>query len=145
MTAVETAAPPQTDPVPGQAVVLYDSACRFCTKGVAILKRLDWLQRLTYHSAHEVASIPRAEVPLEPAKLLDEMHVLTPDRKHVYAGYAAFRWMAWRLPLTLPIAPLLYIPGVPWIGNKIYRWIAKNRYALLPCHDGACQVPLKRS
>jgi len=32
---------------------------------------------------------------------------------------------------------------VLWLGNRVYRWIAKNRYSLVPCHDGVCQVPLK--
>jgi predicted DCC family thiol-disulfide oxidoreductase YuxK len=142
---VETPAPPQADPFPGRAVVLYDGDCPFCQRSIALLKRLDWFKKLAYHSARDVAGIPPAEVPLDPAKLLEEMHLLTPDRRHAPAGYAAFRWIAWRLPLTLPIAPLLYVPGVAWLGNRVYRWVAKNRFGLSTCHDGACQVPLKRS
>ncbi len=141
-----TPAPVETaDPFPGQAVVLYDGDCRFCRKSVALLKRLDWFGRLAYHSAREVTTIPPSEVPFDPAKLLEEMHLLTPDRKTAHAGYAAFRWIAWRLPLTIPITPLLYVPGVAWLGNRLYRWVAKHRFELSPCHDGACQVPLKRS
>jgi predicted DCC family thiol-disulfide oxidoreductase YuxK len=76
--------------------------------------------------------------------LIEEMHVVTPYGQHAYAGFRAFRWIAWRLPLTMLVAPLLYVPGVPWLGNKVYRWVAKHRFQLVPCDDGGCKVPLKR-
>lgn len=133
------------DPAPGKGIVLYDGDCAFCRRSVAILKRLDWLGRLHYQSARDVEHLPPSEVPLDPRRLLDEMHVLTPDRRAAYAGYAAFRWIAWRLPLTVLLAPFLYIPGVPWVGNRVYLWIARNRMDLVPCRDGVCAVPLKRT
>jgi hypothetical protein len=52
--------------------------------------------------------------------------------------------MAWRMPLTLPIAPLLYVPGVPWLGNKAYLWLARRRYDLVSCSKGGCRVNLKK-
>jgi predicted DCC family thiol-disulfide oxidoreductase YuxK len=124
--------------------VLYDGDCPFCRRSVAILKRLDWLGKLHFQSARETDKLPPAAVPLDPARLLEEMHVLVPSRDRAYAGFAAFRWMAWRLPPLLPVAPLLYVPGVPWLGNRAYRWVAKNRFNLVPCNDGACQVPLRK-
>lgn len=133
------------DPAPGKGIVLYDGDCPFCRRSVAILKRLDWLGRLHFQSARDVENLPPSHVPLDQKRMLDEMHVLTPDRQHAYAGYSAFRWIAWRLPLGIPVAPLLYLPGVPWLGNRVYLWIAKNRMSLVPCTDGACPVNLKRS
>lgn len=133
------------DPAPGKGIVLYDGDCPFCRRSVALLKRLDWLGRLHFQSARDVEHLPPSEVPLDSKRLLDEMHVLTPDRRRAYAGYRAFRWIAWRLPLTVPVAPLLYIPGVPWVGNRAYLWVARNRMALVPCHDGVCPVHLKRT
>jgi predicted DCC family thiol-disulfide oxidoreductase YuxK len=133
------------DPAPGKGIVLYDGDCPFCRRSVAILKRLDWLGRLHFQSARDVDHLPPSHVSLDSKRLLDEMHVLTPDRRHAYAGYSAFRWIAWRLPLAVPAAPLLYVPGVPWVGNRIYLWVAKNRMNLVPCTDGACPVHLKRS
>jgi predicted DCC family thiol-disulfide oxidoreductase YuxK len=131
------------DPAPGKGIVLYDGDCPLCRRSVAVLKKLDWRGRLAFQNARDVEHLPPARVELQPRRLLEEMHVLTPDRQHAYAGYRAFRWMAWRLPLTMPLAPLLYVPGVPWVGNKVYLWVARNRFQLVPCHDGQCQVPLK--
>ncbi len=132
------------DPAPGRGVVLYDSDCAFCRKGVSIVSKLDWLNRLHYQSARDAESFPPSGVPLVQEKMLEEMHLLRPDRQKTYVGFRAFRWMSWRLPLTLPIAPLLYIPGVPWLGDRIYKWVARNRFKLIPCRDGACQVPLRK-
>lgn len=125
-------------------VVLYDGDCAFCQRSVRILKSLDWLGRLAFQSARDTDKLPETTVPLDHQKLIEEMHVVTPGRDRAYAGFSAFRWMAWRLPLTALIAPLLYIPGVLWVGNRVYRFIARNRFKLVPCADGGCAVKLKK-
>ncbi|OWK35536.1 thiol-disulfide oxidoreductase DCC family protein [Fimbriiglobus ruber] len=128
----------------GKGIVLFDGTCPLCQRSIKVLKALDWFGLIAFQDARDTAHLPHANVPLDSKRLLEEMHVLTPDRQHAYAGFRAFRWIAWRLPVTLAFAPFLYLPGVPWIGNKIYLWVAKNRYDLVPCHNGACQVNLKR-
>ena len=130
------------DPAKGKAVVLYDGMCPLCQRGVRVLKRLDWFGKLHFQDCRDVDNWPPSAVPLSLKALLAEMHLVTPDRKRAPAGYRAFRWMAWRIPLLLPLAPLMYFPGVPWVGNKVYLWVAKNRYNLVPCGDGGCQVRL---
>jgi len=125
----------------GRALVLYDGNCRLCQRSVAILNRLDWLGRLNCQDARDLDHLPVREPPLDPARLLEEMHLVTPDGKRVYHGFAVFRWMAWRLPALWFIAPFLYIPGVPTIGQRIYLWVARNRFQLVPCKDGVCEVP----
>lgn len=128
----------------GKAVVLYDGECPLCLRSVDLLKRLDWNRVLHSQNAREVDRLPPAPVPLDFERMMQEMHLVTPRRDAVYHGFGAFRWMAWRLPLLMAFAPLLYLPGVPALGNRIYLWIAKNRYRLVPCHAGVCQVPLER-
>jgi predicted DCC family thiol-disulfide oxidoreductase YuxK len=124
-----------------RAIVLYDGQCPLCRKSVAILTPLDWLKRLEFRDARDPANVPAREPPLAPARLLEEMHLITPDGSTVHHGFHVFRWMAWRLPLLWPLAPFLYLPGVPWLGQKVYMWVARNRYQLVPCKDGVCQVP----
>ncbi|MCZ2343831.1 MAG: DUF393 domain-containing protein [Bacteroidales bacterium] len=130
----------RSDPAPGHGVVIYDGECALCQKSIAILRRLDWRNRLAYHNAREFETLPPATVALEPSRLLEEMHVLTPDRARAPSGFRAIRWIAWRLPLLWPIAPLLYCPGVLWFGQKLYLRIARNRFDLVPCAHGACAV-----
>jgi predicted DCC family thiol-disulfide oxidoreductase YuxK len=123
------------------ALVLYDGLCRLCQKSVAVLKRLDWCKQLAFQDARDEERLPAMTPPLVPERLMEEMHVVTPDRRRAYPGFEAFRWMAWRLPLLLPFAPFLYLPGVPAIGTAVYRWVARNRFKLVPCHDGQCELP----
>ena len=131
------------DPAPGKGIVLFDGDCPFCRRAVGVLRRLDRRGRLHFQNARDEGALPPAAAAIPRAKRLEEMHLLTPDRRHAPAGFAAFRWMAWRLPPTLPVAPLLYLPGVMWLGNRVYRWVARNRFGLVPCDD-QCAVPLKR-
>jgi predicted DCC family thiol-disulfide oxidoreductase YuxK len=122
------------------AIVLFDGQCAFCRKSVGILARLDWLDRFQFQDARDTARLPECAMPLVSRKLLDEMHLVAPDRKHVYAGYRALRWIAWRVPLLWPLAPFFYLPGAPWLGSRLYRWIARNRFKLVPCEHGVCTV-----
>ncbi len=121
------------------ARVIYDGNCPLCLRSVAILRKLDWLGRLAYVNAHDADQTFLREPPVAGAPLLEEMHLLTPRTK-LYRGFGAFRWLAWRLPACWLIAPLLYLPGVPWLGQCIYRWIARNRYHLVPCQGGVCDI-----
>ncbi len=126
------------------ATVLFDGDCAFCQKSISILKKLDWFHRLSYQSFRETSSIPHHSVQLDEEKLVEQMHVLTPEGDRAFAGFKAFRWMAGRLPALWLTVPFLYIPGVPYIGQKLYLWVARNRFKLVPCHNGQCAVPPRR-
>jgi len=128
------------DPAKGKAIVLFDGQCPLCQRSVRSLKRLDWLGRLHFQDCREIANLPRTALPLDPNRLLEEMHLVTPNRKRVHPGFRAFRWMAWRIPATWWLAPLLYLPGMRWLGTRLYRWVARNRMNLVPCESGACAI-----
>jgi predicted DCC family thiol-disulfide oxidoreductase YuxK len=121
-------------------LVVYDGQWPLCLKSVATLRRLDWLGQLRYQNARDKGAISLLQPPLQGAQLLEEMHLLTPGGR-VYRGFEALRWIAWRLPLLWALAPLLYLPGVPASGQRVYRWIARNRFRLVPCHGGVCSAP----
>ena len=126
-----------------QATVLYDGQCAFCRKSVSLLKKLDWFHSLRYQDGRDVDSLPTTRPPLDPQRLIEEMHLVPPAGSPVYAGFQAFRWMAWRFPAFWLLAPFLYLPGVPWLGNRVYLWIAKNRFKLVPCKNGVCEIAAK--
>jgi hypothetical protein len=69
--------------------------------------------------------------------LLETMHLITPQAK-VLTGFRAYRWITWRLPATCWLAPFLYVPGVSWAGEWVYRRVAANRMM-------ACSVPSVRT
>jgi predicted DCC family thiol-disulfide oxidoreductase YuxK len=125
------------------AQILYDGKCAFCMKSIDLLRRLDWLHRLTYLDAREPRNLPSREPPLDPGRFLEEMHLLLPGGDRLLHGFQAFRWIAWRLPMLWPIAPLLYLPGMSVIGQRTYLWVARHRFQLIPCHGGICEMQVK--
>jgi len=133
-----------TDVDAGFGAVLYDGLCPLCLRSVRILKRLDWLKRLRFQDARMPAGWPPSAQPLVMERMLEEMHVVTPNRKQTHAGFKAFRWIARQLPLLWPFVPFMYLPGVPWIGRKAYLWVARHRYQLVSCHNGVCEVPKRK-
>jgi predicted DCC family thiol-disulfide oxidoreductase YuxK len=141
MAATEVLSVKSTGSGTARGIVLYDGSCQLCQRSVRLLKQIDWLKKLHYQDCRDIVNLPVCDIPLDPALLLEQMHVVAINRKRSYAGFAAFRWMAWRLPLTWCIAPSLYLPGARWLGNKIYLWVARNRYHLVPCKDGICTIP----
>jgi len=126
--------------MPAQAILLYDDRCAFCRKGVGLLRRLDWLHRVQFQDARDATKLPECAEPLVPERLLDEMHLVTPDRRHAFAGYRSIRWLSWRVPVMWPLAPFFYLPGALWLGSRLYRWVARNRFKLVPCNHGLCEV-----
>jgi predicted DCC family thiol-disulfide oxidoreductase YuxK len=127
-----------------RAVVLYDGDCPLCRKTTGILKRLDWFHRLAFHNCRDAAHIPASTAHLDADKMIEQMHVLTPDRQHALAGFRAVRWIAGRIPLMWPVYPLLFIPGMAKLGQRLYLWVARNRFHLVPCRDGVCTIPPRR-
>ena len=126
-----------------KARVLYDGDCVFCCKSIELLKKLDWLRKLEYVNVRdETQPILRAP-PVAGAPLLEQMHVLPAGSQTLYGGYRAIRWIAWRLPATWLIAPLLYLPGMTWLGQKLYMAVARNRFKIIPCEHGVCKVSHK--
>jgi predicted DCC family thiol-disulfide oxidoreductase YuxK len=122
----------------GRSVVLYDGQCEFCRRSVALLRRLDWLGRLRFQDARDSSHLP--DLPLNPQGLLEQMHVVAPGGHRAYAGFRALRYLAWRLPALWMAAPVMYLPGIPALGQRIYLWVAKNRFRLVPCHGGVCAL-----
>ena len=51
-------------------------------------------------------------------------------------GLAALALIWWARPFTW----LYRLPGMRWIEEKVYRWIANNRYRM-PGSTAACAVP----
>jgi predicted DCC family thiol-disulfide oxidoreductase YuxK len=118
--------------------ILYDGDCAFCRKSIAILHKLDWRGVFDYVNVRE--PLPwLEEPPVRGAPLLDQIHVLTPAGK-LYGGYAAMRRLAWLAPPLWPVAPFMYLPGIAQLGDRVYRWVARNRFKLVPCQHGACQI-----
>jgi predicted DCC family thiol-disulfide oxidoreductase YuxK len=72
--------------------------------------------------------------------------MIAPDNR-VYIGYEGVRHIVQYLPLAFWLHPLLFLPGITWLGPRIYAWIAAHRYAIsrrlgrpVSCENGACTI-----
>jgi predicted DCC family thiol-disulfide oxidoreductase YuxK len=122
--------------------VYYDTLCPVCRRSRATLERLDFGGRLVFRDIHDRPTMEREAPGVPYVRAMKEMIVLSP-RGRVAGGFDAFRTLAWTLPPLWPLVPLLYVPGVPWIGRRAYRAIARNRYRLVACDDGICSLHLR--
>lgn len=125
-------------------LVLFDGLCPLSQASVAFLKKLDWFSAVDFKDARDPGNVPPMDPPLILSRLLEEMHLVTTDLKKSLHGFKAFRYISWRIPLLVLMAPFLYIPGIPWLGQKIYLWVARNRFNLVPCKDGICHLPISQ-
>lgn len=125
--------------------VLYDGQCVLCRNSVRAIRMLDWLKRFEPIELQQAIHEPRFNQ-FDYQDLMGAIHVI-PDDQHVYTGYFGVRYQVRHLPLLWPILPLLYLPGMNWLGPKLYGWVARRRYAINKlvgnpiCEDGYCKIP----
>src|SRR5215207_6568926 len=102
-------------------IVLYDDECPMCTFQMKVMSWLDWFNKL----ALVPLSDPRAREiapQLTREDLLEAIHCVTPEGR-IYRGARAIRFVGMRLPLLLPLALFMWIPGVIWIAEIVYAWV----------------------
>ena len=68
-----------------------------------------------------------------PGEDLSRAAYLDAGNGRLYKGFHAFRMLALRLPPLLPLAPMLWLPGMGALGRVAYGWIAQNRYRFSRC------------
>jgi predicted DCC family thiol-disulfide oxidoreductase YuxK len=128
-----------------QHIVLYDDECPMCTFQMKVLSWLDWFHAL----ALVPLSDPRAQEiapQLTREDLMEAIHCVTPERK-IYRGARAIRFVGMRLPLLVPVALFLWLPGVIWIAEIVYRWVSRNRLLLsrvFGCKDACAILPARK-
>lgn len=109
--------------------IYYDGLCPLCLRSKRIIELLDLFKRTQFIDVRQTLLEG-----IDKEKQLKEMHLVTPAG-NIYSGFKAFRWIALRLPATSWITPMLFIPGVPFVGKKVYAWVAKNRKIAIQCEN----------
>lgn len=106
---------------------------------------MDWFHvfRLVPMSAQETSSLAPG---LSPEQLSAAIHCITPEGR-IHRGARCIRFASLRMPLLLPLGLLLWIPGVIYIAEIVYKWISENRYILsrfFGCKDACNLLPQKK-
>ena len=127
---------------------LFDGSCFICRAAGSIVQSLDWMNRVEALNLHEAKTFPSCFPELNDDQLMGEIHVLDSDGRR-YAGYDGIRRLLKEVPLGMPVWLLLRLPGLDWLGRRVYRFIARNRYpisrlcgSVMPaCAHDVCKMP----
>ena len=107
--------------------LVYDGQCDFCKSCLLVIRFLDVFRLITFVDSHDPDLLAATGVRFEDAE--EAAYAVRPDGRQ-FAGFDAFRQVAWLLPATALLAPLLYLPGIPQLGRRAYTWIKNNRSRL---------------
>jgi predicted DCC family thiol-disulfide oxidoreductase YuxK len=116
----------------------YDGECPLCARTKIVLDHFDLFHLIQFktvqssHSSDEIIS----KIPME--ELLDDIHAV--DRHgNVYKGFETYKAVFKANFLFWPLYLVMLIPGVSFLGNKIYFLISRNRITER-CTDESCGI-----
>ncbi len=131
--------------VPAPHTILFDDECPLCTFQMRALTWLDWRNALRFVPLSDPES--QALAPgITRERLLEAIHCVARDGR-IHRGARAIRFVGLRLPLLVPVALFLWLPGVISVAERIYMLISRNRHLLsrlFGCKDACSLLPARR-
>lgn len=105
--------------------LFFDGACGMCTRSRDLLLRLDRTGDLKTETLQSPGAAQRLAI--APASLLESVRWLDSSGA-VYSGAeAANAAFSAAVGTRIPLA-IYRIPGIRWIEEAVYHWVAANRY-----------------
>lgn len=126
-------------------ILIYDSDCPLCTFQMKLLTWLDWFDRVRLLPLKDPEAAQVAPT-LTREDLLEAIHCVTPSNR-IHRGARCIRFLGMRMPLLIPLALFLWIPGVIWIAEFVYQWISRNRHLLsrwFGCGEACSIMPARK-
>jgi predicted DCC family thiol-disulfide oxidoreductase YuxK len=123
-----------------EVTILYDGACNLCRASVAKLRRLDPQGRVETLDLHN-PDVPKRFPQVNADEAMRLMQAVD-SQGRVYSGSDAWARVLLALPGWKLIAWLLLVPGIRFVAQRIYAWVARNRYRWNreACEDGTCAL-----
>ena len=118
-------------------IALFDADCGFCTRSArAVGSR--WFRTRVAMQALQRAPLP--ELGLDLDECLATMHAVDVDGT-VLTGHRAWALILRHSRFPWPIVGrALLAPGLTWLAERGYRWIARHRRRL-PGGSASCELP----
>jgi predicted DCC family thiol-disulfide oxidoreductase YuxK len=107
-----------------QNTVFFDGKCQMCVSTKNILQTIDKNNQIDYVDLWKSKSAQRKGIKLN--LLQNEVHLMT-NEDQIHRGYYAFKKIASIIPSLFLLKLILAVPGFDWLGEKIYKIIAKVR------------------
>ena len=119
--------------MPNTLTILYDGDCGFCQAARRLLESIDHTQVCAFLPLQD-PDVPTRYPALTSDAIRTTMHMVN-DAGQVFTGAAGYREIGWRiskrsvLGLSLGVFSVVsFVPGVLWLAEQVYAWIAKRRY-----------------
>ncbi len=126
-------------------IILYDDACAFCTFQMRVVTWLDWCNAVSLLPLSDPRAAQVAPT-LTREALLEAIHCVARDGR-IHRGARCLRFIGMRMPLAVPFALVLWIPGVIWIAERVYSWVSRNRHLLsrwFGCKEACALLPQRQ-
>lgn len=117
----------------GRWTLIYDGDCNFC------IRQIRWVQSRDVHGMIDTVPFQTADLDaygVSRTAVEDAMHLVSPSGE-VSRGAEAAQKVLMLFPRLRPLALLLRVPGVMFLAERVYRWIAKRRHRF-GCDSVAC-------
>lgn len=116
-------------------LMIFDGDCGFCTASVRVIRR--WIRPDCDIEPWQFT--PIADFNLTPEECSSAVQYVDADRR-VYSGSRAVMRMLRDAPVPWPVVGAIGdAPGVAWVADRAYRWIATHR-EMLPGSTPACAM-----
>jgi len=108
--------------------LVYDGQCRMCTRLAHALRK--WDGRRTIEVVPLQAAGVMARFPWIPAEAYAQAIQLVGPGGQTWQGAAAIERLLTILPRGRWMAWIFHIPFVRTLADRVYRWVARNRYRM---------------
>jgi predicted DCC family thiol-disulfide oxidoreductase YuxK len=108
--------------------LVFDGACRMCTRLSGVLRRWDSRRQIEVTASQSPGVMAR--FPWIPARAYTEAIQLVGPGGETWQGAEAVEQLLGVLPRGRWIAWIFDVPFVRAIADRVYRWVARNRYRL---------------
>jgi predicted DCC family thiol-disulfide oxidoreductase YuxK len=108
------------------ATVIYDNSCGICKRFKQLVTAIDITGHITWQPLQTAAY---DDLPVDRDACLDALH--TVNGETVHAGFYAVRRICRHVPLLWPCYVAMVLPGVPFIGERVYRFVSDHRHCTI--------------
>ena len=108
--------------------LVFDGACRMCTRLSIVLRSWDSRRQIEVTASQSPGVMAR--FPWIPARAYTEAIQLVGPHGETWQGADAIEQLLGVLPRGRWIAWIFDVPLVRAFADRVYRWIARNRYRL---------------
>jgi predicted DCC family thiol-disulfide oxidoreductase YuxK len=136
---------------------IFDGNCVICNTTRRIVSVLDWFNRVEFVDLHNTDLMAERFPNISETEAMGQIHVVDDHDMTVFAGFQATRRMTRAVPALVPLYLILRLPVIGnWVGPRVYRFIAKHRYAInrllgvdleqqqteeAACEGNICKIP----